>query len=154
MTVEASTITVRAATRADEPRWRELWASYNAFYEEDIPEAVTQSTWRRILNPAVPVLGRLGELDGRVVGFSSSVLHESTWALAPICYLEDLFVEEAARGAGVGRMLLQDLLVLARQNGWPKLYWHTRRTNVTARRLYDTITRADDFVRYVVTLDQ
>ncbi len=85
-------ITVRAATRADEPRWRELWAGYNAFYETDVPEATTQSTWRRILNPAVPMLGRVAELDGRVVGFSNSVLHESTWATAPVCYLEDLFV--------------------------------------------------------------
>lgn len=147
-------IDVRAATRADEPRWRELWAGYNAFYETDIPEATTRSTWRRILNPAVPMLGRVAELDGRVVGFSNSVLHESTWAAAPICYLEDLFVEPAVRGGGVGRMLMQDLVVLARQNGWPKLYWHTRGNNVTARRLYNTLTPADDFVRYVLTLDE
>lgn len=147
-------INVRAATSADEPRWRELWAGYNAFYEVDVPEAITQSTWRRILNPAVPVLGRVAELEGRVVGFSNSILHESTWAAAPICYLEDLFVDRAVRGSGVGRMLLQDLVVLARQNGWPQLYWHTRGGNTTARRLYDTFTRADDFVRYVVKLDE
>ncbi len=147
-------INVRAANSADEPRWRELWSGYNAFYEQDIPEAITQGTWRRILNPAVPLLGRVAELDGRVVGFSNSVLHESTWAAAPICYLEDLFVDRAARGSGVGRMLLQDLVVLARQNGWPKLYWHTRANNATARRLYDTFTRADDFVRYVVPIDE
>jgi GNAT superfamily N-acetyltransferase len=146
-------ITVRAVTRTDEPRWRELWSGYNAFYEEDVPESITQATWRRILNPAVPLIGRVAELDGRVVGFSNSVLHESTWAAAPICYLEDLFVDSRARGSGVGRMLLQDLVVLARQNGWPKLYWHTRANNVTARRLYDTFTRADDFVRYVVPMD-
>ncbi len=147
-------IFVRAVASADEPRWRELWSGYNAFYEEDVPDAITQATWRRILNPAVPLLGRVAELDGRVVGFSNSVLHESTWAAAPICYLEDLFVESGARGSGVGRMLLQDLVVLARQNGWPKLYWHTRGNNITARRLYDTLTRADDFVRYVVRMEE
>jgi GNAT superfamily N-acetyltransferase len=147
-------ITVRAATSSDESRWRELWAGYNAFYETEVPESITQVTWRRIANPAVPMLGRVAELDERVVGFSIAVLHESTWVAAPICYLEDLFVERAARGSGVGRMLLQDLVVLARQNGWPKLYWHTRGNNVTARRLYDTFTRADDFVRYVIGLDE
>ncbi len=146
-------INVRAATGADEPRWRELWAGYNAFYEAEVPEAITQSTWQRILNPAVPILGRVAELDGRVVGFSNSVLHESTWAAGPICYLEDLFVDSAVRSSGVGRMLLQDLVVLARENGWPQLYWHTRGNNATARRLYDTFTRADDFVRYVVRLE-
>lgn len=144
-------INVRAATYADEPRWRELWAGYNAFYEAKIPESVTQATWRRILDPAAPILGRVAEADGRVVGFSNSVLHESTWATTPICYLEDLFVEAAMRGSGVGRMLLQDLVVLARQHGWSTLYWHTRGNNTTARRLYDTFSPADDFVRYVVT---
>ena len=153
-TGSSGSLSVRGAAHEDESRWRELWAGYNAFYEEDVPEAITQSTWRRILNPAVPVLGRMAELDGRVVGFSNSVLHESTWVAAPICYLEDLFVDPRVRGRGVGRLLLQDLVVLARQNGWPKLYWHTRGNNVTARRLYDTFNPADDFVRYVVSLEE
>src|SRR6201986_385076 len=99
-------VTVRAATSADEPRWRELWAGYNAFYEANVPEAITQATWRRTLAPAAPVVGRVAEAYGRVVGFSNSVLHESTWAAAPICYLEDLFVDPALRGSGVGRLLL------------------------------------------------
>jgi GNAT superfamily N-acetyltransferase len=147
-------IDIRAAVSADERRWRELWSGYNTFYEADVPEEVTQSTWRRILNPAVPVLGRIAELDNQVVGFSIAVLHESTWESEPICYLEDLFVDPTVRGKGVGRMLLQDLVVLARQNGWPRLFWHTRAGNVNARRLYDTFTRADDFVRYVVRLEE
>jgi GNAT superfamily N-acetyltransferase len=147
-------IDVRAVTPADEPRWRELWAGYNAFYEAKVPESITQATWRRILDPAVPIVGRVAVVDARVVGFSNSVLHESTWAARPVCYLEDLFVDPAMRGSGVGRMLLQDLVVLARQHGWPTLYWHTRGNNSTARRLYDTFTPADDFVRYVVTVGE
>lgn len=145
-------INVRAATAADEPRWRELWAGYNAFYAAKVPESITQATWRRILDPAAPIVGRIAAADGRVVGFSNSVLHESTWAATRICYLEDLFVDPAMRGSGVGRMLLQDLVALARQHGWPTVYWHTRGNNATARRLYDTFTPADDFVRYVVTV--
>ena len=57
-------ITVRAAASADEPRWRELWAGYNAFYQADVPEAVTQATWRRLLDPAAPMVGRVAEVDG------------------------------------------------------------------------------------------
>ena len=147
-------INVRAATDADEPRWRELWAGYNAFYAAKVPESITQATWRRILDPAAPIVGRVATAEGRVVGFSNSVLHESTWAATPVCYLEDLFVDQAMRGSGVGRLLLQDLVMLARQHGWPTLYWHTRGNNGTARRLYDTFTAADDFVRYVVTVGE
>lgn len=143
-------ITVRATSSADEARWRELWAGYNAFYEASVPESVTQYTWRRILDPSYRIMGRVAELDGRVVGFSNSILHESTWAAAPVCYLEDLFVDPAVRGGGVGRALLEDLSALAREHGWPHVYWHTRASNATARRLYDTFTLADDFVKYVV----
>jgi GNAT superfamily N-acetyltransferase len=145
-------IIVRPAASADEPGWRGLWAGYNAFYEATVAEAVTRSTWRRLLDPQVPIIGRVAERDGHIVGFSNSVLHESTWATAPVCYLEDLFVAPAVRGAGIGRALLQDLVDLARSNGWPQVYWHTRANNASARRLYDTFTPADGFVRYQLTV--
>lgn len=135
----------------DEQAWRRLWASYNAFYEAAVPEIVTARTWRRILDPACPIFCRLVTLDGKIVGFSNSVIHEGTWTTAPICYLEDLFVDQECRGRGVGRLLIQDLLDRARSKGWSRLYWHTRAGN-PARRLYDEFVKADDFVRYRLLL--
>ncbi|HEY8263776.1 MAG TPA: GNAT family N-acetyltransferase, partial [Methyloceanibacter sp.] len=38
--------------------------------------------------------------------------------------------------------------------GWSRLYWHTRESNVAARRLYDKFAKADDFVRYRLVLNQ
>jgi GNAT superfamily N-acetyltransferase len=141
-------LTIRAATPADKRRWLELWAGYNAFYEATIPAAVTDATWRRILDADAPIKGTIAELDGKVVGFANAVLHESTWTLAPVCYLEDLFVDPAARRAGVARSLMKELVERARSNGWSTVYWHTRGNNITARRLYDTFASVDDFVRY------
>lgn len=91
---------------------------------------------------------RIAEVEGRVAGFAISLLHSSTWTSAPNCYLEDLFVGEHARGAGIGGALIDDLLKLADQSSWARLYWHTDKGNVTARRLYDRYTKADNFVRY------
>jgi len=138
---------VRDPAAADEPAWRELWSQYNDFYEKEVPEAVTAHTWRRMLDPATAIFGRLATVDDAVIGFSASVLHEITWAIAPVCYLEDLFVAPAFRGAGIGRMLIADLIERAKSNGWSRLYWHTRADN-PARRLYDEFDKADDFVRY------
>jgi len=87
------------------------------------------------------------------VGFSTAVLHEGTWTTAPTCYLEDLFVDPALRGGGVGRALIQNLIDLGRSRGWSRLYWHTQAGNATARRLYDSFVQADDFVRYRLALD-
>lgn len=138
---------IRDPALADETGWRELWAQYNSFYEASISEAVTAHTWRRILDPASPVFGRLAAVNGEIVGFSVSLIHDSTWTLAPVCYLEDLFVAPKFRGCGYGRMLIADLVDHAKSKGWSRLYWHTRADN-PARRLYDEFVKADDFVRY------
>jgi GNAT superfamily N-acetyltransferase len=139
--------TVRDPAAVDEAAWRRLWAGYTAFYETRVPEAVTARTWQRMLDPLSPIFGRLAVIDRTVVGFSVAVLHEGTWTIAPICYLEDLFVEPEFRRQGCGRLLIEDLVDRGKANGWSQLYWHTRAGN-PARRLYDAFVEADDFVRY------
>lgn len=146
-----SRIHIRDATPADEGDWRRLWDGYNAFYETQVAPKITDHIWQRILDPSSPLLGRIAEVDQRVSGFSVSVLHEGTWVLSPVCYLEDLYVDPACRGQGLGRMLIKDLVETGRRNGWSRLYWHTRRDN-PARRLYDEFVEADDFVRYLLAL--
>ena len=160
-------LTIRAVAESDAAAWRRLWAGYVAFYAATVADEITEHTWRRMLDPAAPVIGRVAECgvaecgvaecgvaegDGHVAGFSVSVIHEGTWTLAPVCYLEDLFVDPAARGGGIGRALIEDLVDLGRQRGWSRLYWHTRAGNTAARRLYDRFAAADDFVRYRMTL--
>ena len=144
-----SEIDVRPARAADEPVWRELWAGYCEYYGAEVPEDVTAHTWARILGDgghACLVAERLGE----VVGFANYLLHPSTWSTADRCYLEDLFVAPAARGAGVGRALIERLRELTREHGWRQVYWHTESGNGRARALYDTFIGADGFVRYVL----
>lgn len=143
-------ISIRDPAPADEMAWRQLWSQYNAFYEVNIPEAVTARTWQRILDPASSIFGRLGVAGDAFIGFSVSVLHDSSWTIAPVCYLEDLFVAPEFRGRGCGRLLIADLVDRAKAAGWARLYWHTRDNN-PARRLYDEFASADDFVRYRLT---
>ena len=142
-------IEVRDARPGDEPAWRELWRGYCDFYGERVPEPVTVATWSRLLGDSP--MACLVAVDGdAVVGFANYLLHPSTWSEVPSCYLEDLFVAPAARGAGAGRALVEALAARAREAGWRHVYWHTHRENRAARTLYDTFTQADDFVRYVL----
>jgi GNAT superfamily N-acetyltransferase len=142
---------IRDPLPQDEAVWRRLWADYCAFYEVGLSEVVTAHTWQRILDPCSPVFSRLIADKEEIVGFSVNVLHQGTWTLDPICYLEDLFVDPHARGKGAGRLLIRDLLDLARQRGWSRVWWHTRAGN-PARRLYDEFIAADDAVRYRLIL--
>ena len=146
-----SAIRIRDPAAKDEEAWRKLWFDYCTFYQTNLPENVTARTWQRILDPASPIFARFAIVNDAVAGFCINVLHEGTWAVGPICYLEDLFVDAGFRGRGLGRALIADVLDRARSNGWSRLYWHTRMDN-PARRLYDEFAKADDFVRYRMLL--
>lgn len=147
-------IIVRPAEAADEPRWRELWEAYTRFYEREPVDAITQHTWARILDPAAPVhaLVALSENAG-VIGIANYLTHENTSTLTPVCYLQDLFVDPAARSSGVGRRLIDALWEEVRANGWAGLYWQTKEDNHRARALYDSYTPHSGFVRYVLKND-
>ncbi|MDL2400065.1 GNAT family N-acetyltransferase [Rhizobium mayense] len=142
------TVVIRDARHEDEARWRELWADYLAFYGVGIAPDITDKTWRRAFDPASAIFMRVAEVDGEVKGFTLCLTHEGTWVRAPDCYLEDLFVAESARGLGVGRALMDDLVALCKKNGWARLYWHTEESNATARKLYDSYVESDGHIRY------
>ncbi|MBD9444527.1 GNAT family N-acetyltransferase [Rhizobium sp. RHZ01] len=142
------TVTIRDAKPEDEARWRELWAGYLAFYEVTVDPDITDATWRRVFDPASAIFMRVGEVDGKMMGFTLSLTHEGTWIRGKDCYLEDLFVDPAARGKGVGRALMDDLVSLCKKNGWSRLYWHTSEQNKTARALYDSYVENDGHIRY------
>jgi GNAT superfamily N-acetyltransferase len=148
--VTPAACTIRAALPSDEPAWRELWRGYCEFYETRLPDQVTNRTWQRILDPDSQIMCIVAEVEGRVRGFANCVVHEATWETQAVCYLEDLYVDPAARGQGVAGTLLEWLRNAMRAEGWARLYWMTRRDNAQARRLYDRFASADDFVRYVI----
>ena len=141
---------IRPAVPADETAWKKLWRGYSEFYDTSLPEAVTARTWSRILDPDSGVLCIVAEVDGQVYGFANCVIHENTWELQPVCYLEDLFVLPSARSRGLGRALIEWLRNAMRAEGWSRLYWLTHQDNARARLLYDKFAEADGFVRYVL----
>lgn len=145
-------LTIRDIESSDEPRWRALWDGYLRFYETEIPETTTAATWRRLLDPASPMSGLVAERGDALVGLTHCVFHPYTWGEANACYLEDLFVDPEVRGSGAGRGLMEAVVERARAAGCGRVYWHTHVNNEQARRLYDSFSLADDFVRYVVPL--
>ena len=129
-----------------------LWDAYTRFYEREPVEEVTRHTWERILDRASPVHGIVAERDGKVIGIANYLTHENTSTLAPVCYLQDLFVDPAARAGGVGRALIDWLVEECRRENLARLYWNTRHDNHAARALYDKYGPESGFVRYVVRL--
>jgi GNAT superfamily N-acetyltransferase len=146
-------VSIRRIESRDEPRWRELWDGYNRFYEREPSAAITRHAWARIMDPGSPVHAVVAERAGvGVIGMANYIVHDNTWTLTPVCYLQDLFVDPAERAAGVGRQLIDWLLVEAKREGWSRLYWNTKENNYRARGLYDKYTPHSGFLRYVISL--
>ena len=66
----------------------------------------------------------------------------------PVCYLEDLYTLEAARGQGVARALIEAVYARAREAGGRSVYWQTHESNTVAMRLYDKMAARFGFVVY------
>jgi GNAT superfamily N-acetyltransferase len=146
------TVQIRNLEAPDQAQWRALWSGYLSFYEVDLKPEITDQTWARLMNATSPVKARVAIGADGLLGFAIHLHHPSTWIMGEDCYLEDLFVAEAARGLGVGRALIEDLKRIARSQGWHRLYWHTDEGNTRARALYDSIVPSDGHVRYRLKL--
>jgi GNAT superfamily N-acetyltransferase len=78
----------------------------------------------------------VGERDGVVVGFALFFHNFSTFLCRKGLYLEDLFVQPAARGTGLGKMLLQRLARIAVERDCGRFEWSVLDWNVSAQQFY------------------
>lgn len=109
-----------------------------AVYERE-PDAVkaTEASIRiALFDPGATVHAFIAEADGRAVGLALWFLNYSTWTGSHGIYLEDLYLDEAARGRGVGRALLGAVAREARARGCARIDWAVLDWNVTAQRFY------------------
>ena len=146
------TLTLRPVTRDDFASWTPLWDGYNRFYGRSgptaLPSEITQMTWSRFFDAYEPMHAWVAERDGTLLGLVHFLYHRNTTQIAPVCYLQDLFTAEAARGQGVGRALIEAVYRHAAAAGSPRVYWHTHETNEVAMRLYNQVAERSGFVVY------
>ncbi|WP_316191126.1 GNAT family N-acetyltransferase [Bradyrhizobium sp. SZCCHNS2096] len=149
-------LTIRAITRQDYDRWLPLWDGYNAFYGRSgataLPAEVTATTWSRFFDAYESVHAVVAESGGTLLGLAHYLFHRTTTAIVPLCYLNDLFTADAARGKGVGRALIEAVYDEARRAGSPRVYWQTHETNTVAQALYDKVAERSGFIVYRKTM--
>jgi GNAT superfamily N-acetyltransferase len=150
--IVSEVILVRPIERADYAAWRPLWDGYNRFYcrhgPSALPENVTEATWGRFFSREEPVHALVAEENGRLIGLVHYLFHRSTTRLTDVCYLQDLFTAEEARGRGVGRQLILAVYQAASVAGSSRVYWQTKVTNAPGRALYDKVAEHQGFIVY------
>jgi ribosomal protein S18 acetylase RimI-like enzyme len=77
--------------------------------------------------------------DAPPAGVVALRFRHSLWTASPDCLLEDVYVEEHARGTGLGRALVERALEVARERGARRAELDVNETNEAAMRLYASL---------------
>jgi GNAT superfamily N-acetyltransferase len=77
----------------------------------------------------------VAEQDGIVQGFALYYIRYSTWK-GQRMYLEDILVTEAARGKGIGNLLMNALIDEAKQRNFSGIVWQVLNWNEPALNFY------------------
>jgi GNAT superfamily N-acetyltransferase len=119
-----------------------LVAGYQRFYGAEPDVDRNRRFFSRFLHPSDEGLLLGAWVDGDLGGFVTLYWFFSSTKAADSVMMNDLFVREDVRGAGIGRALIQSALDEARRRGAAHLEWFTAPDNLTAQRLYDSVPGA------------
>jgi len=140
MAISDQTYRIVRATREQLPRVVELMRGLAEF--EDLLDEfrVTEELLARHLmgpQPAAELL--VGFLGDEICGYAIYFHNFSSFQGRPGVYLEDVYVEPSARGRGLGKALLLEVLRAARESGCQRCEWIVLDWNERAKQFYESL---------------
>lgn len=129
-------VNIRPAAPEDCPQMMELIHELAVFERAPNEVTVTQKHFKESGFGNNPVWwAYVAETDNRIVGFALYYIRYSTWK-GQRMYLEDLVVNEAWRCRGIGTLLVNQLIEVAREKGFHGITWQVLEWNEPAINFY------------------
>lgn len=134
-----STVWVAAPNEADDVA--RLLIAFRDWFHATSPSAESMAASVALLLEDASTEYLLGALEpGQpACGVCQLRFRHSVWTATPDCWLEDLFVEQRARGGGVGRALVELAFERAGARGSRRIELDTNEANTGAIRLYEAL---------------
>lgn len=143
------TMTIRPVAPGDRDTWARLFVDYGVFYETSLTSDVVDGIWAWLMDAAHDVSAFVAvDGGGTPVGFAHYRPVPSTFTAASGWYLDDLYVDPDARGAGTAAALIEAVAEHARSHGGGTLSWITADDNARARKVYDVLATRTNWVTY------
>ncbi|MEN9246025.1 MAG: GNAT family N-acetyltransferase [Thermostichales cyanobacterium BF4_bins_65] len=133
-------VVFRSATPADVPAIYGLVQELAAYENlTDQMHMTPDQLHQALFGDPVYAQGMVAEGEAGVVGFALYYWTFSTFAGRPTLYLEDLYVQPAYRGQGIGKGLLSRLVRLALARGCARMEWSVLNWNQPAIDFYRSL---------------
>ena len=142
---------IRPVAPGDRAGWEPLFRGYGDFYKVPMTAETLETVWGWIHDPDHVVEALVAERGGALVGLAHYRAMPSPLRGATIGFLDDLFVDPAARGGRIGERLLARLNGIAAERGWSRIRWITGDDNYRARTLYDRVAVKTGWNLYEMT---
>lgn len=144
-------MTIRAATDADHDLLHELWKEFDSELDhESYLRETWEEAWEDLSVTVREGVALIAEEEGRALGFIFCVLGDRGRQTA---HVTDIYVRPEARGRGIGRALLAELVEPARATGLGHVSLEVLMRNADARRLYERLGFAPVDMFMVAPLD-
>ncbi len=146
-------LTIRAIEQADRPRWEQLYEGYATFYKVAQTPEMRARVWGWLHDPDHETRGLVAaDSDGRLIGLAHYRTYARPLMAAKGGFLDDLFVDPAARGSGAADALIGALKDMAPSEGWSVIRWITADDNYRARGVYDRVAERTRWVTYDIKI--
>ena len=143
-------LVVRKPAPSDRAGWDHLYAGYAAFYRVDQTPAMRDTVWSWIITGQIEA--RVAEGADGLIGLAHFRAFRRPLSASVGGFLDDLFVDPAARGSGAAQALIDAVAAHGRAQGWSMIRWITADDNYRARSAYDRVADRTAWVTYDIKL--
>ncbi|WBV42508.1 GNAT family N-acetyltransferase [Pseudoroseomonas cervicalis] len=133
--------------------WERLYQGYAEFYRVTQTPEMREKVWGWIHDPAHEVQAFIAlSPEGRGLGLAHYRPFARPLSASTGGFLDDLFVDPAARGTRLADALIGAIADVGRQKGWSVIRWITAEDNYRGRAVYDRVAALTPWKTYDLKL--
>ena len=132
----------------DKEEWEVLYKGYADFYKVEMNAKILKTVWEWIHDNNHEISGLAYEQDNKIIGIAHYRKMPSPLRGKYIGFVDDLFVDPKHRKMGVGEKMIKEIKEISKRNNWNLVRWITRDDNITAKSLYDRLSKKTNWEVY------
>ncbi len=141
--------TIDAPQATDKEGWQSLYRGYAEFYKMPMNSEILDTVWSWIQDPDNAFYCLLAkDQQEQCIGLMHYRAMPSPLRGTNVGFLDDLFISDNHRGAGLAQALFEQLEQQAKHHNWPAVRWITAEDNHRAKAVYEKLANKTHWLTY------